>query len=123
MPATPVTPSSTPLSSTAAPGAPRRFTAARRVGSRPSRAMANTTREVTTSTALAVAAVVSRALPTTSRRPAAPPNAPAAAASGAAARPRLAAGRLPRATRVTSRYSPSTAARVARMALGRLRSG
>jgi hypothetical protein len=64
----------------------RRCTAASLEGSRPSRAIANTTREVTTSTALAVAAVVSNAQQTISRRAAAPPNALAASASGAVER-------------------------------------
>src|SRR6266542_359272 len=54
---------------------------------------------------------------------AAPPNALAASASGAVEAPSLEAGTLPSATRVTSRYMPTTPISASRMARGRLRSG
>src|SRR5260370_30835293 len=93
-----------PLSSTAPNGVPvLECTRATSPGSNLSRAIAKATRDVTTSTALAVAAVVSSAAAAVSWRPAEPRNCDAAAARGAGEVPSSFQGSTPSATNVTSR--------------------
>ncbi len=103
-PVSATSPRRSPLSRIATHGAPvLASTRASMPGSRPSRAIAKETREVTMSTALPVAAVVSSATPAIKRCPVEPSMRVAAIASGAGDAPSSFRGSTPSATNATSR--------------------